>query len=637
MLLKLQRNGSQLRFNNGYWCVVHDLDRGGTITDVRFLKRGNANFLAAPIEVRAGRYRSLRLVRQRVALRRTDRGYLLALEGRLTDSSGATGPHYRVEYDYSPACIRVRHSLWGASGPVTVWAVAFARDCGWVEVWRPMFGAAQPAHWSRVPGRGSIHALRDAPYSWGGYASDGAGIQFVMTEVPAWWSADTSRFTAGADRDAVRLESAQQAGGGKQTWSFIMAPTSFGRGEAYKYREVVICSQPFPSDADLRVLKDQGVNLVRIHEGANWKNDDEDFWMTGVYPPYPRENLREMKRVIATCHRLGLAIYPYFCLSENHPLSEAFLRHAWDWYFKQGPRQYLRWSGPLTDQIWGAPMCSMSGFGRWLTQHIEQIVSEYGFDGYYLDGTGTQVCYNGRHGPLPHTTADSHQRVLEALRRRLPSRLMVLHQVCSYTLNVSQLNEADHLVTFEELGLNRVPRLSDMPPSFRVATACISTAIVPGIFVPRSGEALTPCLYGFAYKPGKEPRPSRKRLQAGIPVFLLEGAVPYTYYFNEELLYAYRTNRDRQTDREGFYALFRALNRVGDSGGEFLPWHRSPYRANHPDVKVAAVRQAGRAILAVANVGRRAAPSVRLTGPGIARPLPVALPPWGYCFIEVRT
>lgn len=634
-MLTKQQDGARIIFNNGYWRVAHDLDRGGAITELSFLKSAGKNFLARPLAVLNGRFSSLRLHHPRLTIRSTGNGYRFQIAGRLTAPDGKIGPGYVAEYCYTDAAIRIRQSLQGAVGAVNCWSAAFTDSCAWVEISRPMFGTKLSQQWHRVPRTGCFQTLADAPYSWGGFSDRGAGVQFMMMDVPDWWRTG-SRFTAVARNAGVAMESRHHARGGEASWSLIMAPTSYGRGEAYKYREVVICSQPFPPDTELEQMKALGVNLVRIHEGANWKNTSEDFWIAGGYPPYPGPNLKEMKRVIATCHRLGIKIYPYFCLCEAHPLSQAFLRHGPEWYRKEGPKQYLRWSGPLTDQIWGAAMCSASGFGRWETNHIERIVTEYGFDGLYLDGTGTGLCYHGGHGAVPHTNTASHLQAIERLRRRLPGKFIVLHQVCSKTLGVAQLNLADHLVTFEELAQKPVTSPADLPITTKIASACISTAIVPGVFCPRDGTPLTPALFGFNYVPGKEPRPTRRHLQRGIPVFLLNGNVPYSYYFNEDILYAYRSYRDRRLDREGFYALFKKLKAVGDTSGRFLPWYSSPYRTSHAGVKAAAIVQPGRIVVIVANLTPRKIRRMYLSGPGINNRIDLALAPFEYRFLSVQ-
>lgn len=631
-MLTHQRDGQHITFSNGYWRVTHDLAQGGAVVDVTFLKSAGVNFLASPIEIRNGKFSSLRLSRQQTSFRKTQDGYRLRIEGTMTAPTGAKGPRLATEYRYTAACARIGYLLKGAKGSVNCNAVSFADSCAWLEVGQPMFLTPWAKRWHRATDR--VPVMKDAPYTWGGFTADGAGVQFMMMDVPSWWQ-QGSRFSVASRDGHVRMDSQHAATDGELRWSLMMAPTNFGRGEAYKYREAVICSQPFPTNKELAQMKELGVNLVRIHEGANWINENEDFWYTNVYPPYPERNLKEMKRVIATCKRLGMTIYPYFCLAEAHPFSESFLKHSRDWTLKQGPTQYLRWSGPLTDQIWGAGMCSASGFGPWLSDHIRRVVTEFGFDGMYFDGTGTQLCYNPRHGDVPHTTADGALDIIEKCRRDMPDKLIVLHQVCSITLSVAQLNMGDHLVTYEELGLDDIPTPEQLPITMKIASACLSTSIVPSIFCPRDGEALTPCLYGFSYKPGKEPVPSRQRLQQGIPTFLLNGNVPYSYYFLEGLLYGYRTHRDRLADKQGFYALYQALKKLGDTSGTFTPWYRSPYRTNRASVKTASIQQKKRTVVTVANISGKSISGVCVAGPGLANMRPLTLSPYEYVFLTI--
>jgi hypothetical protein len=635
-MVSLQRDTRTITIDNGYWQVVHDLQQGGAVTAVRFLKDDGANFLAQPLEVRNGAYSSLRLTDQQVNVRRTRDGYRLRISGRMTDASGKAGPSIDIQYRYTEACARVNIVLRGAEGEVDCWHASFTRACGWVERSQLMFDAdVVEAGWSRVEQEGLLYEVDNAPYCWGGYTTYGAGAQFMMTEVPESWRGQ-SRFIAEVDANQVELSHLHTATP-EMRWGFHFSPTSFGRGEALKQREIVICSQPFPSDEELAQFKAQGVNLVRIHEGANWVNTSDDFWMTGMVPPYPGKNLQEMQRVIATCHRLGLPIYFYNCLSEIHPLSDAFLKHAHEWGGKVAGH-YLRWSGPLTDQLWGAIMCSNTGYAPWLVRYIERMIKDYDYDGIYLDGTGTGygVHDHGKNGIIAHCTSDSHLTAIEAMRRKMPDKFIVIHQVCSITLSVAQLNIADHVVTFEEMGLGQVPtRADDLPITMRIPVGIASTAIVPSIYVPDGGVPLTRCLFGFSYEEGKYPVPSREKFRKATPAFLLNGNVPYTYIFNEHFLWDYQNFQDRDEDTVGIYALFHALQEVGDTSGRFLPWDRCPYQADAPSVGVACIEQPERTILIIANQEDTALETVTITGPGL-EPMRVSLAGYGYQFLSVK-
>jgi hypothetical protein len=262
-------------------------------------------------------------------------------------------------------------------------------------------------------------------------------------------------------------------------------------------------------------------------------------------------------------------------------------------------------------------MCAASGWSRWLTGHIERIVREYDFDGFYLDGSGGGLCWRAEHGPAPHTLFEGHQRTLERLRRRFPDKIMVLHQI-SHTFNVAQLNISDHLVTFEEFGLSGPPPAAELPVSLRVASSCVSTAIVPGVFCPKDGEPLTPMLWFFSYKKGGEPEPSRRLLKEGIPQFLLNGNIPYTYYFNEKIMWGYNSCPDRLNDKDGIYALYRKLSRDDEfASGDFIPRDVCPYKCETAEVGVAAVVSARGTLLIIANTGGGKTPACEITKDGV--------------------
>lgn len=620
--------------DNGFWRFVHDLRQGGAIAQLHFLQSCSGNFLSQPIELRCGQFRALNEKSPRVSVCRRPGRVTIEAEGRLTTSRGAPGPRYKTAYEYRNACLRVRQTLSGVEGATTSSIVRLGKDCRWLGVGAPVFLSPLEKLWYDLAADGELPKMADVPYSWGGYSDQGFGVQFLVASIPGWWRG-ASRFHVEKTADGVAATTSHRARG-TLTWETAVAPTNFGRGEAYRYRQATICSQPFPSDTELRQLARLGVNLLCIHEGANWKNTSEDFWADGMDPPYPGPNLRELKRVIATCHRLGMKIIAYFCFCEVHPLSTAFRRHGPEWYQKFGPDYYMRWSHPGTDQLWGGLMCTASGWGRWLTRHITRILDEYGLDGVYLDGAGsTGVCWHPGHGGgIPHSTFNGHQGILESLRRRFPDKILAMHQV-SYGFNVAQQNMADHVVTFEEFDRDRLPTAADLPISMRVVSSCAPTAIVPGIFGARGGVPLSPMLCYFSYQPGKEPIPTRERLRRGIPAFLLNGNIPYTYYFNEALMWDYQNDKDRRTDRIGIYALYRRLTRLGDTSGRFLPWYRCPYRANKPGVGVAAIEQRRRTLLVVVNESNRRMAGVRVNGPGQPPRNAGVLGPFEYRFLEI--
>ena len=632
-MLTFKRDERYLMFENTYWRVVHDLKRGGAISELYFLKGKQENFLAQPIGVYSGKFSILNETSPNISIRRDGSEFIVTVRGRLISSNGEKGSIYRITYHYNDAYIRVNHAIDDVQNKITSWSVTFSKNCSWVEVGNPFFGTQLDKHWYKVSELKTPLTITDVLSSWGGYSEQGEGLQFLVPNLEPWWK-NNSHFTADDRGGKVTLEVTYKTHG-SVTWETILAPTNFGRGQAYFYREAVICSQPFPTDNELRQLVNLGVNLVRIHEGANWKNTSEDYWADGMYPPYPGQNLSEMKRVINTCHRLGIKIIPYFSVVEVHPLSPAFLKHGIDWYLKAGPDHYLRWSHPGTDQLWGAVMCTASGWGQWLARYIERVIEEYGFDGIYLDGTGTGLCFHSGHGSVPHSNFDGHQRILERLRKRFPDKLIVLHQP-SFGFNLAQLNISDHMVTYEEFGLDELPRLEDLSMPIRLASSCISTAIVPGIFCPRDGTPISPQLYYFSYQQSKEPKPTRNLLKQGIPVFLLNGNIPYSYYFNESLMWGYNNYQDRLRDNDGIYGLYRKIAKLGDISGEFLPWYRCPYRTSASGVKVAAILQSQRTILVIVNLTNKSVSGITLEGPELSKQSKISMSPFEYLFVETQ-
>ena len=130
-----------------------------------------------------------------------------------------------------------------------------------------------------------------------------------------------------------------------------------------------------------------GVNTLYIHE--KW-NDLQNS------PRLTAATAKRLRTIVSECHRRGIRVIPYFGyeMSTLAPYYGELRDDAWrfagrggraGWY-RQPPQRNIR-------------ICQKSRFSEFFTEGIDRLMTEYGFDGIYLDGTAyVWPCENGAHG-----------------------------------------------------------------------------------------------------------------------------------------------------------------------------------------------------------------------------------------------
>lgn len=564
--------------DNGHWKAMHDLSQGGALISVCFHKGRNGNILVGPIAMGVGDYQDIHEAHPHLQVHEGEDEVELTFTGKLCNTSGPS------QFGYAQSWI---YRSYGAHRTQQIYGDIASMDPRTLVLGHIAVGKQYP-HVLLELRRQSWHdGLREeiksdsTPSSFGFFADTGEGIQFLRgDDIGAWGYDPATRTTSFGEFLCVANDGVLQAT--LKPFANLQAPTLSGYGTEslgfdsfvgisnYKarpylpYVEVSVTSQPFPSDAEIRAFHELGVNVLRIHEGANFVNQTIDHWMDGNFPPYAGLQLTEMKRLIRTAHMYGMKVIPYFMPGGVHPTSEAFRFHGREWQRMGIPNQMVRFSALGDGQVWETYLCLESEWRNWLLEHVSRIVEEYGFDGIYFDSPGGLApCYNPQHARIPHACESAFLRLLMDSRKRFPGKLIFHHQM---TLGVDLLraNIVDHIINFEEYGLKMPEEMRQLPFGFIAQRACASVAPTPQLFLPKDGEALTPALAMVKYKPGKNPTITRKYARQGFPYFIVHGALPYLYTFMEGVTLGYRTVQDRLDDNEGFYYFYKLLKPLGD-------------------------------------------------------------------------
>ena len=153
------------------------------------------------------------------------------------------------------------------------------------------------------------------------------------------------------------------------------------------YRDFL--SAPFGDTAEITFdrLTRLGVNTLYIHEKWNDLQNSTDL----TAPTAER-----LRYIITEAHSRSIKVIPYFGY-EMSTLAPAYLKmrdKVWrydrdtcrgSWY-RQPPQRNIR-------------VCQKSEFSDYFCEGIDRLMSEYGFDGIYLDGTAyVSPCQNSAHG-----------------------------------------------------------------------------------------------------------------------------------------------------------------------------------------------------------------------------------------------
>ncbi|MDD5706037.1 MAG: hypothetical protein PHR35_08935 [Kiritimatiellae bacterium] len=564
--------------DNGSWAATHDLKHGGALSSVTFHKGRNGNLLASPLEMGIGPFRDVHESQPTVEIHRNEETITLLFSGVLRDASGAGTIRYAQGWVYGDYGASRSQQLYFDDERFDVRELALG-NLRVAPAYRHALIGTDKQRWYDKPGESDVARV---PLTFGFFAGTGEGLQFIRGDDMRAWGYDEATFdtTFGHYRIVseggticAELSPYKNLPAGREvlepkqeclSFDSFVGITNYKRRPYLPFTEIVMASQPFPSDAEIKAFHDMGVNVLRIHEAANYVNRTGDCWLDGVFPPYPGAQLTEMKRMIKTAHLYGMKVLPYFMPQGVHPLSEAFRdgSNARDWQLQGWPDSFPRFSALGDGQVWETYFCLQSPWRDWLFRHVVKIVEEYDFDGFYFDGLpDASACFHPGHARSPHGCEGGSLRLLLDLRRRLPGKLFFHHQQ-STGINVLHANIVDHIINLEERGLDMPEELRPLPFGVTVQRACASVGPVPQPFLAKDGEAEAPGLVMIKYKPGREPTTTRAIARRGLPYAIVHGVLPYLYTFMEQLLLGYRTSRDRLEDREGFYYFYRLLRNL---------------------------------------------------------------------------
>jgi len=493
MGLKAEFDASgKLIVKSGFWRVIHDPEKGGCITEIRFFNGSNTNILMNPISSYIGSFWDMLDDRAAIDLAEEGQNIVVRITGELKHENGhlASGIRYAYTHEYREGHIKVTRKYTFEKGVEGISEVGI----GCMDIVPELRDfAARSSHIN------ANDSFRTSVAKWGEVNLDDE-VAFEDENIPLYMAVfrkgvEGIEFLPGADleewskqlideqdhgRFQIRGESKPRAirilieplssrishssgrFSGECTFSSYMGLPKIPEKMQRKYMHMAFSNHPWPSDDEIRKWAFSGVTIVRLH---NDYHPSGDFWHDGSWPPYDEKGMSELRRVIDTCHRYGIKVVPYFSLYEINPKSDAFASGYVTWRRTIDERATLIETYPPT-HYYGFGMCLKSGWKEFLKEYVKKVVKTLGFDGIYYDYSQYWFCNNKLHGKGDHTSIDGLIDFLEYTRGLLgDDGVMLLHQ-SGWWPSVLVENYADGHIMFEDnVEWREIPAIEEFPPN----------------------------------------------------------------------------------------------------------------------------------------------------------------------------
>ncbi|MBU0714349.1 MAG: hypothetical protein KJ964_03200 [Verrucomicrobia bacterium] len=410
----------QIILRNAYWEVIHDKTAGGVMTSLRFFNGTGQNILRKPIyaHVAAGENRKVVFYKQSrcrdadIRVNKKSDCVQININGHFYNEQGVklpvafkqsweyrawglvkVGMEFIIEkplgqvYEFSPCNFYLTPEIdtLGSRPSTSAGMRQVGVFCRWQEV-----GFGRSYKDSRDPVPDTL-----IPIYFCAFKKGVEGLEFYRGSDSEAWNRPfdvekegQSIFTH--ERDLlnehfyVRCESycewsnPRRFKPGRQRWEyylglpFVKKPEDAGN----KLFHAGVDSS-WPNDATLKSISQNGIKLLRHHDYDTFK---PKAWPDGKYPPYAEADMREMNRVIATTHRLGMKITPYFSLKEFHPSCPVYAKKAQAW-----KRQIDRRGTILGDKgPFGGYMCMKSGWLEYREKSIDTVLENHAMETFNL-------------------------------------------------------------------------------------------------------------------------------------------------------------------------------------------------------------------------------------------------------------
>jgi len=483
----------KLFVKNKFWEVIHDPEKGGCITGIRFFNGSNRNILLKPISSYFGSFWDTLNDKATINLVEQSNCLVVQVNGELKDVNEFTtsGIKYSYSYEYREGHIKITKEYSLEKGIAGISEVGigcmdivpelnnFAARSSHVNADKILASCA--AVWGTINFDDKVSfEEKYIPLYMAVFRKGVEGIEFLPGyDLEEWTkqlldSKDQGEFQIRGKSNpkcvqiiiepfnAIVTGSSGIRLSGQYTFSYYLGLPMIPEKVPQKYMHMSFNNHPWPSDEDIRKWAYSGVNVVRLH---NDYHPSGDFWHDGSWPPYDEKGMAELKRVINTCHRYGIKIVPYFSLFEINPKSDGFANGYVLWRRTVDDKGSLIETYP-PNWYFGFGMCLSSGWKDFLKRYVKKVVKTLGFDGVYYDYAQYWPCNNKLHSKGWHSIIGDIIEFLEYTRSLIgEDGIMLLHQ-SGWAPCVLIENYADGHIMFEDcVHWKEIPPLEEFPPN----------------------------------------------------------------------------------------------------------------------------------------------------------------------------
>ena len=468
-----------------FWRLEFDVRNGGALDAVVFLHGSGRNVLTRPRRTYLDGWSDWNAPETAVRSSIEDNIARIEFSGVLGGPGRVEGPvRYQTTWTITPFTVRADHTIrLGADLPASTVGIGSTAVRGDLNEFGLRIGPADApegsktisAAYGKVPRAGSVLVQEHhAPLHLILFRRNLEGLDFnTGSDLAAWESAlarrgGAGRYEARVSEDGSTIDVIREPLSslapvtirkGEYTFSYYLGLPRIVERSDRRYRHIVFNNHPWPGDALIGRWAEAGVNIARLH---NDYARDENFWHDGAWPPYDEAGMAELRRVIATCHRHGIQVVPYFSIHELHPKAAGYAEDEPKW------KRTVDQAGTVVHNRtgigeYGAQMCLESGWLERRKADVERAYRALGFDGIYYDWGATLPCNNKEHNAKWHAGTDGMIDLLAWTRRLIsPKGTLILH-LSGWFPSIAYENYGDLIVNMEEnASAAGMPRMEDV-------------------------------------------------------------------------------------------------------------------------------------------------------------------------------
>ena len=486
----------RLAVYSDFWRLEFDVHNGGALDTIVFVHGSGKNLLVQPFRTYLDGWSDWNAPQTAVRSSLRDNIARIEFSGILGAPGRVEGPvRYQTTWTITPFSVRADHTIrLNADLPASNVGIGSTAVRGDLNEFGLRIGPADApegsktisASYGKAERAGSVLVREHhAPLYLVLFRRNLEGLDFNTGSGLAAWESSLARrgglgrYEARVNRDGSSVALIREPLAalapvtirkGDYTFSYYLGLPRIVEKSNRKYRHISFGNHPWPSGELIGRWAEAGVNIARLH---NDYAPDENFWHDGAWPPYDEAGMSEMRRVIATCHRHGIQVVPYFSIHEFHPKAAGYLENEAKWkrtVDQAGTVIHNRTRGGE----YGAQMCLESGWLERRKADVERAYRELGFDGIYYDWSATLPCNNKEHNPQWHAGTDGMIDLLAWTRRLIaPQGTLILH-LSGWFASIAYENYGDLIVNMEENS-----QISGMPPMSAMALMTVLVEALP--------------------------------------------------------------------------------------------------------------------------------------------------------------